>query len=427
MTLQTRTLLIVTLLIVFAVLATTVVLTWAVRGSILAQTEADGIVIARLLARSAGFAYQVPRDVEEEIGEQMIVQATIAAHLVAVAEQAGLTPDEINAHLRDITNHTALNEFWITDEKGHAYLRNTPEIDFTFDPDPQKQPQAHMFWSLISGEKSVVVQEARQREVDTNVFKYVGVSGVDKPRIVQIGYNVSLLNRIQQQVGLNRLIGDLLNGGDVSAIRVVDDDLTILNFGVARGVNIGAEISSTERAYLMKTVALQQTQSYDDGALLKVMSPIFDADNHVIGVVAVSLPTENAQISIQKALQFATVVAVVVLIVGVAASAVLTRRVTKPVERLTDAAAAVESGTFTPESLTGIAARTDELGQLARVFQRMAEGVKAREEQLRRQVETLRIEIDETKKAQQVAEITDTEYFRELRDKARQLREKRSR
>ena len=80
-----------------------------------------------------------------------------------------------------------LDEIWITDEKGHAYLRNISEIDFTFSPNPKQQPQAHVFWPLLTGKTKSVVQEARQREVDTQVFKYVGVTGVDKPRIVQVG------------------------------------------------------------------------------------------------------------------------------------------------------------------------------------------------------------------------------------------------
>jgi DNA-binding response OmpR family regulator len=47
-----------------------------------------------------------------------------------------------------------------------------------------------------------------------------------------------------------------------------------------------------------------------------------------------------------------------------------------------------------------------------------------REQELRQQIEQLRIEIDETKKARQVAEITETEYFQQLQKKARQIRRK---
>ncbi len=90
--------------------------------------------------------------------------------------------------------------------------------------------------------------------------------------------------------------------------------------------------------------------------------------------------------------------------------------------KVTSAAAAVEAGVYVPEALDDVALRTDALGQLARVFQRMVREVYAREESLKRQVAELRIEIDEAKKTQQVAEITDTDYFQQLQRKAQSLR-----
>jgi DNA repair ATPase RecN len=84
----------------------------------------------------------------------------------------------------------------------------------------------------------------------------------------------------------------------------------------------------------------------------------------------------------------------------------------------------VEAGVYVPEALNDVALRTDALGQLARVFQRMVREVYAREESLKRQVAELRIEIDEAKKAQQVAEITDTDYFQQLQQKALDFRKR---
>ena len=88
--------------------------------------------------------------------------------------------------LKDIAEKSGIQEFWITDSSGRAYLTNTG-VDFTFSEDPAKQPQASVFWPLITGAKQVVIQDARKREIDDRVFKYVGVAGIDKPRIVQIG------------------------------------------------------------------------------------------------------------------------------------------------------------------------------------------------------------------------------------------------
>ena len=94
----------------------------------------------------------------------------------------------------------------------------------------------------------------------------------------------------------------------------------------------------------------------------------------------------------------------------------------RQVARVTSAAAAIEGGTFEADSLDGLAERPDELGQLARVFQRMGREVAARERRLQQQVRELSIEIDESRKARQVAEITETDYFQDLQRRARELR-----
>jgi len=87
-----------------------------------------------------------------------------------------------------------------------------------------------------------------------------------------------------------------------------------------------------------------------------------------------------------------------------------------------EAATAVETATFAPECLDAVAARDDALGQLARVFRRMAREVITRERALKQEVRQLRIEIDAGRAATQVAEITETEYFQDLQRKADQLR-----
>lgn len=95
----------------------------------------------------------------------------------------------------------------------------------------------------------------------------------------------------------------------------------------------------------------------------------------------------------------------------------------REVSKVIKAAADVEAGTFEPESLSDVAERQDALGQLARVFQSMAREVHSREQRLRQQVQNLQIEIDHAKAQQEVAQITQTDYFRELQQKAAELRE----
>ena len=89
---------------------------------------------------------------------------------------------------------------------------------------------------------------------------------------------------------------------------------------------------------------------------------------------------------------------------------------------VTDAAGAVEAGVFIPDDLAIVSERGDALGKLARVFQRMAAEVYAREQRLKQQVQQLTIELDEARQAHQVAEITESDYFQQLQATAADLR-----
>lgn len=71
------------------------------------------------------------------------------------------------------------------------------------------------------------------------------------------------------------------------------------------------------------------------------------------------------------------------------------------------------------EQLKAVATRKDELGQLARIFRRMVQDVINRERQLREQVKALRIEIDQARRAKEVAQITESDYFQDLQKKAK--------
>ncbi len=71
----------------------------------------------------------------------------------------------------------------------------------------------------------------------------------------------------------------------------------------------------------------------------------------------------------------------------------------RQVERLTDAAAAIEQNVFEAEMIAQVAARSDALGNLARVFQRMAHEVYTREQRLKRQIQQLQLDIEERRRA----------------------------
>ncbi len=93
------------------------------------------------------------------------------------------------------------------------------------------------------------------------------------------------------------------------------------------------------------------------------------------------------------------------------------------VQRVIHAANSLEAAEYDSAALAPVAARDDALGTLARVFDRMAGEVLAREEQLRHQVRQLRIEIDRSRVGAQAAEVTGSEYYRQLAGEAAVLKQ----
>lgn len=119
-------------------------------------------------------------------------------------------------------------------------------------------------------------------------------------------------------------------------------------------------------------------------------------------------------------------VTIAVLGLGILAAFVMgyytSEAISEPIERLAEAAVAVEAGSYELDSLARVTTRSDELGQFARAFEQMAREVHAREQKLKAQVNALQIKIDHQQSEEQVEEITETDFFKDLQAKARAMR-----
>jgi C4-dicarboxylate-specific signal transduction histidine kinase len=115
---------------------------------------------------------------------------------------------------------------------------------------------------------------------------------------------------------------------------------------------------------------------------------------------------------------------IVVMVGGITAiiALLLARSISRPIRALTAVAQTLEQGNFNSEPLLELPSRNDDMGQLVGVFLHMSDKVRDREQKLKQQVIDLKIEIDETKRAREFAEITDNEHFQELQRKIQKLR-----
>ncbi len=143
--------------------------------------------LALSLCFGLGVGVKSARAMDDAVSKHMVAEATLTAHFIAAALKAGMSKAEINAVLTKVANNSAISEFWVSDEKGRVEFTNIPGMSFKFPTDVNAKTQAAPFAALLSGAKKVVVQGFQARVLDGKSFKYVGVAGVDKARIVQVG------------------------------------------------------------------------------------------------------------------------------------------------------------------------------------------------------------------------------------------------
>jgi len=343
----------IVLVITGVILITTLPLLLLARQAIVSQALGDAELLAAVLARSAHFAEELPDHVELEIGKTMLAQGLTLAHFVAVAEQAGLAPDDINQRLKNITDHSRIDEIWITDPLGLAYLHSEPDVTFQFHKDDPNQPQASAFWPLIDGTKTKIMQEIERRSLDGEMFKYAGVAGIDKPRIVQVGINARTISALTEAFSLKRYVGELVEGGKLHAVQVVDQDLSTIALSSIEGIDPESVLAQTDPDLVRRVVATRKIFSQIDGPVIKVIAPILpvlanvNADGtHITkhrsgphtrghGAVILVQSAEEAEAVTYRYLALTGILILITLAGGGLSSLALARGVIRPVQRLT--------------------------------------------------------------------------------------------
>jgi HAMP domain-containing protein len=172
---------------------------------------------------------------------------------------------------------------------------------------------------------------------------------------------------------------------------------------------------------------LHTEKPYTDkwGSWVSAYAPITNSKGEKVGAMGMDFRADYV-FQVQQAIRDRVVIAFAITYTALFVLVfVISRSLTRPVIALTTAAEQVAEGDYDQNVSALYSGKLrDEVATLAQVFEMMISKVRQREESLKRQVQELRIEIDEAKKAKQVAEITETEYFQGLREHAARMRQR---
>lgn len=198
--------------------------------------------------------------------------------------------------------------------------------------------------------------------------------------------------------------------------------------GVAYKVPVDAVVGPETYTRMEQGLAATTSEpAYTDafGSWISSYTPIRDASGAVVGALGVDYPltyVDGVRADVQRTLYPVLLISYVALLGLVL---IISTSLTRPLKRLTSATVRVAGGEYDLDMTSMMRTRVpDEMYTLAESFMTMARKVGARERSLTREVQRLKVEIDQKKRDEQVRDITESDFFSGLQAKAAEMRQR---
>jgi len=222
----------------------------------------------------------------------------------------------------------------------------------------------------------------------------------------------------------NRRIGQpAAAADDLEIIYLVDSLWIYIPDRALKFLEAGNAYEASKRAFMNGETMERDLYTDKWGSWISSYTPIKDANGKIVGVLGADIEADyvfevRQQIRDRVFSSFAITYGILFSLVYLM-SGILTQRL----KTLAEAATKIGEGDYAqnlPQLTTGKS--SDEISQLAKVFDIMMAKVRQREDTLKQQVSELKIEIDQVKRKKQVNEIVDSDFFKDLLVQARKLR-----
>ncbi len=154
------------------------------------------------------------------------MMTTVCRMITKLLDSGSFSLEQKN--LEEFAGWVGIDEIYITDAEAVTVGSNLgAAYGWQFPNDPKAQ--AFVFRKLIESKDGVVTQPIKSRDLDSQMFKFVGVSRTDQPGIVQVGYRAETITKYQVEIGavFGILANEIKNlGGRVTNASKAMQDMT---------------------------------------------------------------------------------------------------------------------------------------------------------------------------------------------------------
>jgi signal transduction histidine kinase/CheY-like chemotaxis protein len=198
--------------------------------------------------------------------------------------------------------------------------------------------------------------------------------------------------------------------GDAISVRIIDENYSVIASQPSSPPGDSVLVDQDRRALTYAMDRQRAIGRLEPGGTIVVAVPLSDSRQQPFGAVLATIPPSQLFAAVQHQTERLRWTVVVLLVVSAVVALGVAHLVSRPVMRVGKAAAAIDSYSFKPESISDLVKRPDEIGNLARILQRTS----ITEAGWRRSVEALRKSRDEL-------EFRVQERTRDLAEKSREL------
>lgn len=282
----------------------------------------------------------------------------------AVAEIIDYNPDALS-----LSNMTALAESLDVDEI-HVMDRNgvltNGNIEGFYGFDFNTTDQTLPFIDLIGQKDGRLAQAPSLRGTDEVLFQYIGVSRIDEPGIVQVGLEPSYIDELREIIGLQSMIEGLKVGKSGYAYIIDEDGITLYH---KNPENIGLDINEIP-------VLEPLLEGKSDGFFDYVYNgnQVY-ASYRTMGdwILVATIPETDFSDSVSDIMIVISAILIVTLVLVVIIILLIANKLFKPIKVITEKMALAGNGDLSVQ----IAHESkDEMGQLAKSFNKMLSDIK---------------------------------------------------
>jgi hypothetical protein len=173
-------------------------------------------------------------------------------------------------------------------------------------------------------------------------------------------------------------------------------------------------------------VYLDDMYEWEGSSYISGYAPITDAQGNVVAGLGIDYRAQYIHDVENEVLRLAIPAFLITYLIMFGLIYAVSRIISRPIVKLTQIAGKIGEGDYEQDfSETARRFFPDEIDTLGDVFQIMIGKVAKREEKLKQQVADLQIQIDHSKRDEQVKEIVDNDFFQTLQSKAYEMRSRR--